>query len=92
MPKLSHTMTLPNKNKGTKFTVTMEGLADFSDLTDAHQPRIIMKDFLYSDNTTGGPLGLRGATTVGVDAMSSMLSNYLETVELQKNKPILVDK
>lgn len=29
MPKLSHTMTLPNKNKGTKFTVTMEGLADF---------------------------------------------------------------
>ena len=29
MPKLSHTMNLENKKKGTKFSVTLEGLADF---------------------------------------------------------------
>ena len=29
MPKLSHSFTLKNKNKGTDFTVKLEGLADF---------------------------------------------------------------
>ena len=29
MPKLSHTINLDNKKKGTKFSVTLEGLADF---------------------------------------------------------------
>ena len=29
MPKLSHTLNLTNKKKGTKFSVTLEGLADF---------------------------------------------------------------
>ena len=29
MPKLSHSFTLKNKNKGTDFTIKLEGLADF---------------------------------------------------------------
>ena len=29
MPKLSHSVTLPNKNTGKDFTVTLEGLSDF---------------------------------------------------------------
>lgn len=29
MPRLSHTLNLDNKKKGTKFSVTLEGLADF---------------------------------------------------------------
>ena len=29
MPKLSHSFTLKNKNKGTEFTIKLEGLADF---------------------------------------------------------------